>query len=51
MRGVASTALARQLLSAGADGQLRFWALRTGRPLAALTLDAPAARLVLHRQR
>ena len=51
MRGVASTGLVHQLLSAGADSQLRFWRLKTGQLLQSVTLDAPAARLVLHRER
>ena len=51
VRGVASTGLVHQLLSAGADSQLRFWRLKTGQLLQSVPLDAPAARLVLHRER
>ena len=51
VRGVASTGLVHQVLSAGADSQLKFWRLKTGQLLQSLTLDAPAARLVLHRER
>ncbi|XP_037086803.1 LOW QUALITY PROTEIN: WD repeat-containing protein 36-like [Pollicipes pollicipes] len=50
VRGVASTALVHQVMSAGADSRLRFWRLKTGQLLHTLGLDAPAARLVLHRE-
>ncbi|XP_043225558.1 WD repeat-containing protein 36-like [Amphibalanus amphitrite] len=50
VRGVATTGLVHQVLSAGADSQLKFWRLKTGQLLHSLTLDAPAARMVLHRE-
>lgn len=49
VRGVATSALVRHVLTAGADCWLNFWRLSGGQRVGQLQLSAPASRLVLHR--